>query len=88
MPVRIFDDLASMLESHPMLPFQGAGGMTALTAQVFLDQGYEDYYGKESPKAKGSGKGKRVDYSKPKQDKDKGQAKGQWKERDHDQRTN
>ena len=57
MPVRISDDLASMLESHPMLPFQGAGGMTALTAQAFLDQGCEDY-GKGSPKAKGSGKGK------------------------------
>ena len=65
MPVRISDDLAAMLESHPMLPFQGAGGMTALTAQAFLDQGYDDY-GKGSPKAKGSGKGKqpqkRTDY--------------------------
>ncbi|OLP82167.1 hypothetical protein AK812_SmicGene37210 [Symbiodinium microadriaticum] len=65
MPVRISDDLAAMLQSHPMLPFQGAGGMTALTAQAFLDQGYDDY-GKGSPKAKGSGKGKsqskRTDY--------------------------
>ncbi|CAE7564747.1 YGR125W [Symbiodinium sp. CCMP2592] len=43
MPVRISDDLASTLESHSMLPFQGAGGMTALTAQAFLDQGFEDY---------------------------------------------
>ena len=101
-----------MLESHPMLPFQGASGMTALTA-------HEDY-GKGSPRAKGSGKGKPQsksrsdrqdywspqagkssgsrsshkgwygwsDYSKPKQGKDKGQAKGQWKERDHDKCTN
>ena len=49
MPVRISDDLAAMLQSHPMLPFQGAGGMTALTAQAFLDQGYDDY-GKGSPR--------------------------------------
>lgn len=132
MPVRISDDLAMMLESHPMLPFQGAGGMTALTAQAFLDQGYEDY-GKGSPKAKGSGKGKqpqkRTDYQDswkprmgtssssyqgwsqtqgwqdnnrkgkdkgkdkgPGKGKDKGKeqpkAKGDWKDRDHDSRTN
>ena len=59
MPVRISDDLASMLQSHPMLPLQGAGGMTALTAQAFLDQGYDDY-GNGSTKAKGSGKGKQA----------------------------
>ena len=38
MLVRISDDLASMLEAHPMLPCQSAGGMTALTAQTFVDQ--------------------------------------------------
>ena len=53
MPVRISGDLASLLESHPTLPSQSAGGMSALTAPACLDEGYDDY-GKASPKATGS----------------------------------
>ncbi|CAE7679736.1 unnamed protein product [Symbiodinium sp. CCMP2592] len=93
MPVRISDDLASMLESHPMLPFQGAGGMTALTAQAFLDRDqWTPQMGKGSSHRSSyqgwSQKSGWSDYNTYQKPKDKGQAKGQWKERDHDSRTN
>ena len=108
MPVRISSELASLLESHPMLPFQGAGGLTALTAQAFQDHGVAEDFTKGSPKSRPSGKGKQTqtawgrftqNYSTSysyssypakgsKKGHGKSQAKGDWKERDHDHRTN
>ena len=108
MPVRISAELASLLESHPMLPFQGAGGLTALTAQAFQDHGVAEDFTKGSPTSRPSGKGKQTQtawgrftqnyatsysYSSyPAKESKKGhgksQAKGDWKERDHDHRTN
>ena len=89
-----------------MLPFQGAGGLTALTAQAFQDHGLTDDFSKDSPKSRAPGKGKNQTWNRPyqnyssaysysnylakgsKKGSGKAQPKGDWKERDHDSRTN
>ena len=37
--MRMGPELAKLLESHPLLPFQGAGGLLSLTQQAFQDTG-------------------------------------------------
>ena len=34
-PMRMGPELAKLLESHPLLPFQGVGGLLSLTQQAF-----------------------------------------------------
>ena len=102
-PMRMGPDLAKLLESHPLLPFQGAGGLLSLTQQAFQDYGANsDDFGKgaaknkssKGGKGKGSNKGSQSKGSKgskdhePRTPRGKSSGKGSWKERDHDYRTN
>ena len=92
LPMKMSAQLGTLLESHPMLPFQGAGGLLSLTLQAFEDYGIAaENYGKGAPSksqtlkgqvssTKGKGKGK--------QQNTKGKSKkGPPKDRDHDSRT-
>ena len=88
-PMKISTELGRLLESHPMLPFQGAGGLLALTQQAFEDYGvHPEEFGKGSPQKpqsnKGKGKGSIKGKNKPQKGKGK---KGPPKDRDHDSRT-
>ena len=67
-PMRMGADLAKLLESHPLLPFQGAGGLLSLTQQAFQDYGgSSEDFGKGAAKSKnskgGKGKGSNKGYS-------------------------
>ena len=100
-PMKIGRDLATLLESHLMLPFQGAGGLLSITQQAFQDYGVNSGdFGKGAAKGKGSkarpsGKGSSLTWGKGSVDfkdcartpKGKSSGKGSWKERDHDSRT-
>ena len=70
LPNRMSGELAALLESHPMLPFQGAGGLLSVVQQTCLDRGIME----EPGKATGKGKTK----SKGKSDKGKGKGKPQY----------
>ena len=64
-PVKMSAPLGQLLESHPILPFQGARGILRITTQAFHDCGIspEDLGKGAAPKArasKGSGKPPRV----------------------------
>ena len=101
-PMRMGPELAKLLESHPLLPFQGAGGLLSLTQQAFQDYGVNsEDFGKgaaknkssKGGKSKGSNKGYQSKGSKgskdePRTPRGKSSGKGSWKERDHDHRTN
>ena len=70
-----------------MLPFQGAGGLLALTQQAFEDYGvHPEEFRKGSPQKPQSIKGKASSKGKNKSQKGKGK-KGPPKDRDHDSRT-
>ena len=101
-PMRMGSDLAKLLESHPLLPFQGAGGLLSLTQQAFQDYGVNsEDFGEGAAKSKSSKGGKRKGSNKgfqskgskgskdnePRTPKGKSSGKGSWKERDHDSRT-
>ena len=92
-PVKMSEPLGQLLESHPMLPFQGAGGLLPLTTQAFQDYGINpEEFGKgAAPKprsSKGYGKSSKgkTKNSKGKKGSSPG-PKGRNKERDHDHRT-
>ena len=102
-PMRMGPELAKLLESHPLLPFQGAGGLLSLTQQAFQDYGVNsEVFGKgaaknkssKGGKGKGSNKGSQSKGSKGSKDHEpriprgKSSGKSSWKERDHDYRTN
>ena len=91
LPNRMSSELAALLESHPMLPFQGAGGLLSVVQQTFLDRGIMEEPGKATGKGKTKSKGK-SDTGKGKgkpqgKGKSSTQHKGAWKERDHDRRN-
>ena len=100
-PMKMGSELSKLLESHPMLPFQGAGGLLSLTQQAFQDYGVNsEDFGKGAAKAKGSrskssgkassskaGKGSKDAKGRARTPKGKSSGKGSWKDRDHDSRN-
>ena len=99
--MKMGSELSELLESHPMLPFQGAGGLLSLTQQAFQDDGVNsEDFGKGAAKAKGSrsksskkassskaGKGSKDAKGRARTPKGKSSGKGSWKDRDHDSRN-
>ena len=81
-------DLVKLLESHPALPLQGAGGLSAVVAQAFADYGIKvEDYGKGG--AKGKTRPSPTIGPSTRQGKGKNNSKGRhqqnWQDRDPDQ---
>ena len=88
-PNKMSSELAVLLESHPMLPFQGAGGLLSVVQQTFQDYGFDPEERKGVGKGKGKikNKGQSKGKGKPMGKGQQASPKGAWKERDHDKRT-